>query len=49
MDCLFYNCSSLQSLAKISIWKLNNVKIANDMFEGCNKKLKRPKFKFKKK
>ena len=45
---MFYECLALSSLPDISKWNTSNVtNISNmlDMFYGCNKSLKIPKFK----
>ena len=48
MSYMFENCSKLTDLRNLSKWNINKVKEALDMYRGCNKKLKTPKFKNKK-
>ena len=44
MSCMFYNCSSLQSLPDISIWDINKNLKRDSMFYGVDKKLIPKKF-----
>ena len=44
MRCMFYDCSSLQSLPDISIWDINKNLKRDSMFNGVDKKLIPKKF-----
>ena len=41
MDEMFMNCSSLETMPKITKWKISKFS-ARNIFDGCDKKLKVP-------